>query len=124
MVVSDIMLTASAPLTLAQIADKASRVMGKPVSEKAVRAKLTELKDPEVAGLVLVRTIIDKVMHYEILVPRATDEVMTPAGVVPAKPRRPIVFGRAINTTPLDSPPPTPAAGSRAANAFIESLKQ
>lgn len=122
---NDILLTFEKPLTLKQIAYKAGRKTGKPVAESEVLVHIYEMA--EAAGMVAVVTRIKGVDHYEVHVARPANQVLTPAGVVPAASlptHRPIRFGRPASNVPATpEPAPKQVAGSRAAQAFIDSLQ-
>lgn len=131
MAVSEIMLTATAPMTLKEIAKKTARKTGKPASEAAVSARLRDLRKPTGANLNVVRTAgpTKGVFLYEVLVKRS-DVVASPAGPVNAiasPARRPITFGRPASNVSddkvgVDKIGFAPVAGSRSALSFAESL--
>lgn len=121
-----IMLTATSGLSIKQIMAKAKQKTGKVFSERYVRKYLKDLKDE---GDLRVLVQEGDVELYTVLVARPPDQVLTPAGIVPAASlptHRPIRFGRPSSNVPAsETPEPAPkqVAGSRAAQAFIDSLK-
>lgn len=124
MAVSEIMLTATEPLTLAEIASKASRLTGRSVSEASVSARLRDLRKPSVAGLTIVLTREGSVCLYEAVVPRANDEVGTPQVQANTLPRNPIVYGKPRSNVAPQVEGTQSVAGSRSALAFAETLRQ
>jgi hypothetical protein len=127
---NDIMLAAKSGLSMKQIMFKAKRKTGKEVSERTVRSHLTVLAEN---GFVILVTKHDTVDYFQAVAARPPDQVLTPAGIVPAaslpafRPAfRPIKFGRPASNVPAPTAPepaPKQVAGSRAALAFVESLQ-
>jgi hypothetical protein len=123
---NDIMLAAKSGLSMKQIMFKAKRKTGKEVSERTVRSHLKVLAEN---GFVILVTKHDTVDYFQAVAARPPDQVLTPAGIVPAASLptfRPIKFGRPASNVPAPTAPepaPKQVAGSRAALAFVESLQ-
>jgi hypothetical protein len=134
--VTQVMKNATKPLTLTEIAKAAGELLGKACSEASVSARVRDLRKAPHGGMKVLRHRAgDGTYSYQAVVERPSNEVATPAdkvgfGPVPsvlAGCARPISFGlprgNVEEATAAAEKPGTPVAGSRAAAAFIESLK-
>lgn len=136
MAISQVMMVATRPLTIKQIAKKASRLTGKPpMNDKAVERKLREFELE--AAMKVSQTIGSNaraVARYEATLLQPVEAVTLPAVAtvpnpgVPTPARKPvanpITFGLpSRNVTAAEETQTSNVAGSRSALAFIDTLQ-
>jgi hypothetical protein len=132
--VQDIFLTTNVGLTLKQVATRATKKSGKETTEKYVMTQLRKLQKPENGDFELIQTpgarkgSADK-FELRVKPSHATPTSSNAPNMPTTKPATPATAANPINfgSTPTASTTPpvasTPAAGSRAANSYADSLK-